>query len=103
MIQKRITLYFYPDEYDFVSAYCENEKISMNRYFQDWVRDQMKIKDRSKIDRIKIDTGVPDLPLGKPVTRVWKTKDEIFGVVKNKFDGLCQHGAMKGLCKQGCK
>lgn len=96
-------LYLFEDEYDFVSTYCDNEKISMNRYFQDWVRDQMKVRDRSKMDKVKIDIGVPDSPLGKPVTRVWKTKDEMLGVVTNKFTGLCPHGAMKGLCKKGCK
>lgn len=90
-------LYLFEDEYEFVSTYCENEKISMNRFFQDYVREQMKNKKNDRENKpypikfIEVDEVKP-----------LKTVSEVKKVVQDKFTGLCPHGSMKGLCKKGC-
>jgi len=99
---KRITLYLYEDEYDFISSLCKSEKISMNRYFQDFIREQMKYP-RGFTELKDTNTWVTQkegFKIHKELKPI-KTNEEAKRVVE-KFPGLCKHGFMKGLCKHGC-
>lgn len=41
MNKKKIMLYLFQNEYDWVQQKCLDDKVSMNRFFQDWIRGQM--------------------------------------------------------------
>lgn len=42
MNKKKIMLYLFQDEYDWIQEKCFANKVSMNRFFQDYIRGQMK-------------------------------------------------------------
>jgi len=75
MNTKRITLYLYKDEYNFMQEKSKKERLPMNKIFQFWIRDQMKeiLPVKIKIDNIvkgvpKIDQKFIDKSLYKPET-----------------------------------
>lgn len=88
-MKNKVMLYLFIDEYAWLREKAEADRTSMNRIVQDWIREHM-------------DTSNVLVKQHQDTSKVIKTPKEAKKVVAEKFSGLCEHGALKGLCKKGC-
>lgn len=80
---KPLHIYVDVDDYEFLREQSFKSKQSISRLVGDLIRDTRKISQ-----------GLTDV---RPVQKQIRTAQE------KKNINLCKHGAMKGLCKQGCQ
>lgn len=69
MNTKRITLYLYEDEYQFMQDKSKEKRLSMNKIIQLWIRDQLG---RSVHSDIKTKEDVKKVLTHKEVTKLEK-------------------------------
>ena len=76
-----------------IKLYCVTHDISITDFVQDTVSE--KLSEKIPAEKIIVEKDVPERTTRDVGER---TFDEVV-----KTAGLCKHGAMKGLCKKGCK